>query len=46
MKTLATYEGVLDQLVNKKKSHFLLISKTPSLVVGFTYLVTGFSKKK
>ena len=46
MKTLATYESVSDQLINKDKSHFMVPSKSPTEVINLIGEITGFTQKK
>lgn len=46
MNTLAAYEEVFDQLVNKDKSHFMVTSNTAPYVCDLSSMVTGFTKKE
>ena len=45
MKTLATYESVSDQLINKDKSHFMVPSNAPREVINVIGEITGFTQK-
>lgn len=45
MQTLSTYEGVSGQLVNRDKSHFMIPSNTPQLVIDTIKEVTGFNQQ-
>lgn len=45
MKTLATYESVSDQLINKDKSHFMVPSNAPIEVINVIVEITGFTQK-
>ena len=45
MKTLATYECVSDQLINKDNSHFMVPSNAPIEVINVIVEITGFTQK-
>lgn len=46
MKTLANYEKVSDQLINKAKSHFMITDKTSQDSIEMIKEITGFSQHK
>ncbi|KAH0644524.1 hypothetical protein KY284_032408 [Solanum tuberosum] len=45
MKILGDYESTSDQLINKEKSHFLVLSNAPNNIINTIQEVTGFSQK-
>lgn len=45
MKTLANYESVSDQLINKDKSHFMVPANSPFEVINVIGEITTLLKK-